>query len=193
MTRRIIFTAALLLAAGTATMAQFQLGVKGGLNLSELSMDNISTNTRTGYHLGAFTSVKFGKVAIQPEVIFSQQGTKFNFDGDDLESNFSYINVPVILKLYLLGGLNLQIGPQFGYLTSAESDFNPIEEMGSRNVRSFYDNADISLALGFGIDLPFNVNLDFRYNKGLNDIADSNLAATQNQVFQVSAGIRIID
>jgi hypothetical protein len=173
--------------------SQFQLGVKGGLNLAEFDMENISTNTKTGYHFGAFTTFKFGKIGVQPEVIFSQQGTQFEFDGNDLESNFTYINVPVILKLYLVGGLNLQIGPQFGFLTSAESDFNPIDQTGSSDVREYYENSDLSLALGVGIDLPFNVNLDFRYNKGLRDINEPSLAMTRNQVFQVSAGIRIID
>ncbi len=188
----LVFTI-LLAGISTAGYSQFQLGVKGGLNLSDFSVKNMETNQKTGYHFGAFTGFKFGKIGIQPEVIFSQQGTTFQFDGKDLESNFTYINVPVIMKLYLVGGLNLQIGPQFGYLTTAESEFNPIEEMGDRNVRDYYDHADVSLAMGFGIDLPFNVNLDFRYNKGLRDISEANLNSTQNQVFQVSAGIRIID
>lgn len=193
MKKQTIIVVVLLLVSSSGAYSQFQLGIKGGVNFSELSIKDISTNTLTGYHLGAFTGVKIGKIGIQPEVIFSQQGTTLDFNGSDLESNFTYINVPVIVKLYILGGLNLQIGPQFGYLTSAKTDFNPIGEMGNSDVRSYYDNADISLALGFGIDLPFNVNLDFRYNKGLNDIADANLNTTQNQVFQLSAGIRIID
>ncbi len=193
MKKQMIIATALVLLGSYAGYAQFKLGLKGGVNFSELSIKDMSTTMRTGYHLGAYTGVKIGKVGIQPEVIFSQQGTTFQFDGADLESNFTYINVPIIVKLYILGGFNLQLGPQFGYLTSAKSDFNPIEEMGSSNVKSYYDNADVSLAMGFGIDLPFNVNLDFRYNKGLNDIADANLNTTQNQVFQISAGIRIID
>lgn len=190
---RVIITTAMLLMITSYSYSQFHLGIKGGLNLAEFDMDNISTNAKTGYHFGAFTTFKFGKIAIQPELIFSQQGTHFDFNGNDLESNFTYINVPVILKLYLIGGLNLQVGPQFGYLTSANSDFNPIDQTGSSDVREYYDNADLSLALGFGIDLPFNVNLDFRYNKGLRDINEPNLAMTRNQVFQISAGIRIID
>lgn len=193
MRKRMIITSVLMALFCTAGYSQFQLGLKGGMNLSTFSVKEIETSTRTGYHFGAFTGVRLGKIALQPELIFSQQGTNFQFDGADLESNFTYINVPVIVKLYLIGGLNLQVGPQFGYLTSAESEFNPIDEMGQRNVRDYYDNADVSLALGFGIDLPFNVNLDFRYNKGLRNIADANLNMTENQVFQVSAGIRLID
>jgi hypothetical protein len=190
--RKLFITGALLIIS-SAAFSQFQLGIKGGLNMAELDIDQLSTATKTGYHFGAFTTFKFGKIALQPEIIFSQQGTNFEFDGADLESNFSYVNIPVILKIYIVGGLNLQAGPQFGYLTSAESTYNPFDPTGDTNVRDYYDNADISLALGIGWDLPFNVNLDFRYNKGMTDINDANLRATRNQVFQVSAGIRIID
>ena len=185
----------LLAAAFTSSQAQFQLGIKGGLNYADFQLENIRSNAKTGYHFGAFTTFKLGKVAIQPEVVFSQQGTTFNFDGEDLESNFNYINVPVLFKLYLIGGLNLQVGPQFGYLTGATSSFDPIEEIGQgeSSVKQYYSESDLSLAMGIGWDLPFNVNLDFRYNKGISDISDQNLPVTRNQVYQISVGIRIID
>lgn len=194
MLRTILLTATLICGVAITTQAQFQLGIKGGLNLAKFDIEHLSTATKTGYHFGAYTGYRFGKVGIQPEIIFSQQGTNFEFDGADLESNFSYINVPILLKVYLLGGLNLQVGPQFGYLTSAKSNYNPIDHISDGdNVKEIYKNSDVSLAMGIGLDLPINVNLDFRYNYGLSDIAPENSAMTNNQVYQLSVGIRIID
>ncbi len=102
------------------SQAQFALGLKGGLNLSKLNFqDNLNANVsnRTGFHAGAFALIKITAFAIQPEVLFSKQGSKFTVNTTSYEANFDYIAVPVMLKFYLPLGLNLQAGPQFGFLT----------------------------------------------------------------------------
>ncbi|MCA6078855.1 porin family protein [Fulvivirga sedimenti] len=193
--RKLILSIFFIAVACVSASAQFQLGVKGGMNFAEFKIDNIRSNTKTGYHFGAFTSFKLGKIAVQPEVVFSQQGTEFRFDGQDFQSNFNYINVPVMFKFYLVGGLNVQVGPQFGFLTGATSTFDPIEqiETGESSIRDYYSESDVSLGLGVGWDLPINMNLEFRYNRGLTDISDQNIPATRNQVYQISLGFRLID
>src|SRR5688572_14849441 len=123
--------------------AQVALGLKGGLNFAKLNADDFSTKNRTGYHIGAFATFKLTKIAIQPELIFSQQGSEVkNPSLGNVESNFSYINIPVMLKIYLVGGLNLQVGPQFGFLTSAEID--------DEDVKNEMKNSDLSVGLGAG-------------------------------------------
>ncbi len=111
----ILFAAAF--SASVYSQAQFAIGLKGGPNFAKFDVNDAdaSFKNKTGFHLGAYTLFKLGKIGIQPEVIFSQQGSKFTFNNQDLKSNFSYVNVPVILKTYLVAGLNLQIGPQFGF------------------------------------------------------------------------------
>ena len=50
-----------------------------------------------------------------------------------------------------------------------------------------------SSVLGVGWDLPFGLTLDARYNLGLSKInAGTNNVETKNQVFQISAGFKII-
>src|SRR5688572_26235452 len=97
--------------------AQVAIGLKGGLNFAKLDADGFSTKSRTGYHVGAFTLFKFSRIGIQPELVFSQQGSEVkNPDLGSVESNFSYVNIPVLLKFYTVLGLNIQAGPQFGFL-----------------------------------------------------------------------------
>src|SRR5688572_605925 len=93
-----------------SAQVQFSLGLKGGLNFAKFDMNDAgaSIKNKTGFHGGAFALFKLTKIGIQPEIIFSQQGAKLKVDGNDVESNFSYINIPVMLKLYLVAGLNLQ-------------------------------------------------------------------------------------
>lgn len=167
--------------------AQFSVGLKGGLNFANLDVSDVEATykNRTGYHLGAFTLIKFANFGIQPEIIFSEQGSKVKDPTlGDFESNFSYVNVPIILKLYTVAGINLQAGPQFGFLTSAEVDGN--------NFKDQLKNSDTSLALGAGWDLPFGLTIDARYNLGLKNVSDQSAYDIKNQVWQVSLGYKII-
>lgn len=181
----------------TRAQVQFSLGIKGGVNFSSINVSDVNAtwDGRTGFHGGAFALFKITAFAVQPELIFSQQGSTVKFSTQDLDANFSYLNVPVIAKFYLPAGLNLQLGPQFGFLTSAESDYNPITNtpQDGTDLKEFYKNSDVSLGMGIGWDLPFGLTVDARYNLGLTEIDDnSSLEATKNQVFQISLGYKII-
>ena len=179
--------AALMTWSGTAqAQMQMALGIKGGLNFAKLDVDDFSPDSKTGYHAGAFLLFKMSKIGIQPEILFSRQGTSdFGFD-----FNFDYINIPVIVKIYLIGGLNLQAGPQFGFLSTAELEDDLSNTL---DVKDIYKTTDFSLGLGAGWDLPFGLTIDARYNLGLNDIGDdAALPSTKNQVIQVSLGYKII-
>lgn len=169
------------------SQAQVAIGIKGGPNFAKLDVSDLegTYKNRTGYHLGAFALFKFAKIGIQPEIIYSQQGSKVEVpNSSDFESNFSYVNVPVILKLYTVAGINLQAGPQFGFLTSAEFDGDDVKDQ--------LKNSDLSLGLGAGWDLPFGLSIDARYNLGLSDVSDTSMAEIKNQVWQVSVGFKLI-
>lgn len=188
-TTRNYFLAAILLMAASASavaQAQFSVGLKGGLNFAKLDVSDIpgTYDNRTGYHLGAFALLKFTKFGIQPEIIYSEQGAKVKIPNlSNFESSFSYVNIPIMLKLYTIGGLNLQVGPQFGFLTSAETD--------GQSVKDQLKSSDFSVGLGVGWDAPFGLTVDARYNLGVSDVSDVAAAQIKNQVWQISAGFKI--
>jgi hypothetical protein len=199
-TKQVVMMCVMLFAGQQAfSQAQFALGIKAGPNFASIdTKDAVGTyKNRTGFHGGAFALIKFTKIGIQPEVLFSQQGSKVKFNTQNLESNYSYINIPILLKLYTVAGINVQAGPQFGFLTKAESDFDPITgaKYGStQDVKDAYKKSDVSLALGLGWDLPFGLTIDGRYNLGLSKINNSSSAPEQkNQVWQLSLGYKIIN
>ena len=157
------------------------IGIKGGLNFSKLNIPDISTSNKTGYHLGAYSLFKFGKLGVQPEFIFSQQGSEVDLGHWDTK----YVNIPIIFKLYLAAGFNLQAGPQFGFLNKAELDGNNIEE----NLKT----SDISAGMGVGWDTPIGLKIDARYNLGLTDNSEDPAYETiKSQVFQLSLGFGLL-
>ena len=180
----------LFIAVSTYTFAQeYAIGIKGGPNFANIDTESSAGEnykTRTGFHLGAFALFRGERVGIQPEILFSQQGSKLTVNGNDIESNFSYMNIPVIVKLYTIAGINLQVGPQIGFLTSADYD--------DQDIKDELKSTDFSLALGVGWDLPLGLTIDGRYNWGLSDITEgsgASMGTVKNQVWQISAGWKI--
>jgi hypothetical protein len=187
-----ILVVVLLSMATVAAYAQVQvaLGLKAGVNLSKLNTDDADANTSniTGFHGGAFGLFKFTSIGIQPELLFSQQGSKVeDVSGDPEDLKMSYMTIPVMLKFYLPGGFNIQAGPQFGFLNSAEFKSDP-------DIESKLKSSDISANVGLAWDAPFGLVFDARYNIGLQDLNDgSNIqGAIKSGVFQFSLGYKIL-
>lgn len=175
---------------------QFAVGIKGGPNFSKLDIGSSVADTyksRTGLHGGAFALFKFTKIGIQPEVLVSKQGSKFTVNTQSFDANFDYINVPVILKLYLAAGLNLQAGPQFGFLSNVTGKIQDANGNTISIAKGLYKDSDLSAVFGIGWDLPFGLMAEARYNLGLQKIQDNpDLDATKNQVIQVSLGYKLL-
>lgn len=196
-----IAVVAFLMALSVAGYSQVQvaLGLKAGPNFANINSEEsagANYKNRTGFHGGAFALFKITKLAIQPELLFSQQGSTLEVNGTDLEANFNYINIPILLKLYLAGGFNLQAGPQIGFVSKAEVETFVNGSSGATTMEDVKDQLkgnDVSLALGAGWDLPFGLTIDARYNLGLSEVYDfNNSPEAKNQVFQLSVGFKLI-
>lgn len=195
----LIVCVAVLTMISTVAFSQVQvaLGIKAGPNFAKINTDATAGEnykSRTGFHGGAFLLVKATKIGVQPEVIFSQQGSKVSVNSEDFDANFSYLNIPIILKLYTVAGINIQAGPQFGFVTSAETpirdEFNNVTVV---DVKDQMKKSDITAALGLGWDLPFGLTIDARYNLGLSKVFKDDAAPeAKNQVIQLSVGYKLI-
>jgi hypothetical protein len=179
--------------------AKFAIGLKGGPNFANIDTEagaGENYNNRTGFHLGAFMLLRGERVGFQPEILFSQQGSSFKYSGSpDLKANFSYVNIPLVVKLYTVAGINLQVGPQIGLLTSAKvEDFDSASgQVTESDIKNDLKKTDLSLALGVGWDLPIGLSIDGRYNWGLSDInSGADASSIKNQVWQISIGFKLL-
>lgn len=158
-------------------------GIKGGLNVSNLYIDDVSDeNLRPGFHLGVFTQLPISEFfAIQPEVMYSTKGASATYDPDvfDLEGeydfNLNYVDVPILANFRLGESADIQIGPYVSYLTNANiSTEGTIDESANLD-RDNFNTIDYGLSAGFQLNFDA-ITAGARYNYGLNQIADSNAA-----------------
>ncbi len=179
--KKLIVAVITLFLGTTAFSQEIDLGVKAGANFANISdVDNLSS--KTGFQAGIFAGIKFtDKVGIQADVLYSQQGAKFDAGKFDL----NYINVPIVLKYYLFQGLNIQAGPQFGFILD---DNIYVDAFGTNSIEANAEKSDVSAVIGTGYDFPFGVRLDARYNFGLTDVSKTNNFEGKNNVFSVALG-----
>ena len=198
--KKIILAAAAVFAFGSANAQETKFGVKGGLNIANLSGDIEDNSSKVGFHVGGFVEIKVSdKFSVQPELLFSTQGTKVEESGNNFSSkstlNLSYLNIPVMAKYYVAEGFSLEAGPQIGFLTAAKADFTTTQSgitvSGDEDVKDSFESIDFGVNFGAGYDFTKNLSAGLRYNLGLANIAkDSGDEKISNNVLSVSLGYK---
>ena len=189
------FTLSLLciLAFAGSTYAQSpKFLIKAGLNIASLTNDP-TASPRPGINLGVGTEVFINdKFSIQPELLYSAQGARFDFD---YPVGWGY--VPIMAKYYITEGFSIQAGPQVGFLVKAEQEVNSLNQTITSDVRQVINSVDFGLNLGAGYKLTSGLFFDARYNFGLTSVNKNGRlngvdvkfdTSSKNGVFQLSVG-----
>ncbi len=183
MKKQLFIVIAMFFATLTYAQMGLDLGIKVGANFANLT-DITDASTKTGFVGGAFATIKFSdKIAIQGDLLYSQQGAEFDAE----KINLDYINFPIVFKYYIIKRLNIQAGPQFGTVVNDNLD----------GIFADFNSFDVSGVVGIGVDLPLNFRVTGRYGFGLSDISfitDNTTFNTsaKNSVFTLTAGFSFL-
>lgn len=212
MKKLLLFTAVAFFAFTTAQSQEFRIGFKGGVNIASIGGDYVDgLDPLIGFHLGGLVEIPLaGKFALQPELLYSAQGAKQgSYLGIDLGDNKSkvkldYINIPIMGKYYIIEGLSVELGPQFGILVNAHNKGDDGDGSYNDDVKDFYNSLDIAIGIGASYRLNNGVFFSLRFNKGVTKINEDfdyfvveegdplpgyDYSYKQhNNVFQISAG-----
>lgn len=207
MQRILIITLVAFMSAGVNAQVS-ESGIKGGLNLSNMSTDGSSDdNLRAGFHVGVFNKVEFtDQFAVQPELLYSTKGLVMNYDDEafaDGESKFNinYLDLPVKLVFNLSEDFSFEVGPYVSYLLSSniETDAEVLDYFEiNDNDQIDRDNFNLwsyGLTGGLGFELNQMV-FGFNYQMGLAPVAkddtdaETMLGDAKNNVIQLYAGIK---
>lgn len=164
----IIFFAAVLISS-TVLAQHANIGIKGGVNAYTIKGDNSSGfDTKIGFHIGLIGHIHISnQFALQPEVVYSVQGTQYSVSGQEVKLNLNYINIPLLFQYMFDNGFRLQAGPQVGFLASAKAKVGDNDT----DVKTDFENIDLGLGLGASYVNPAsNFGVDVRYNLGLSNI-----------------------
>jgi long-subunit fatty acid transport protein len=168
-----------------ANAQETKFGAKAGLNMSNITGDNSGDNKmKIGFQVGVFANIGIAEqFAVQPELLYSAQGAKF--DGGSSELN--YINIPIMLQYIVAEKLRLEAGPQIGILMSAKTK---IDGVGSIDSKDGTNTTDLGVGVGIGYDVAENINLGLRYTIGVSNINKEGDAKNANSNLAFAIGYR---
>jgi hypothetical protein len=185
-----------------------RFGVKGGLNLSSLIVNdpNVESSTwKAGYHAGVY--LKIPLTHLQPELLYSNTGSGFRYGNSGLGQalgvqpsmvrfDLSYVQLPALFMINL-GPFNVHAGPYGAYLLNASLDHEVSNDLSENaNILNLnqtdFQRFDFGVAAGVGYDLR-KFRLGVRYNHGFGQLGDGGIADrltgnARNAVAQVYAG-----
>ncbi|MBQ8486329.1 MAG: PorT family protein [Prevotella sp.] len=180
----LVLFAALL--AAVPSQAQVKFGVRGGLNITDMSFDEkvFDTSNRLGFYVGPTVQVALplGGLGVDIAALYDQKESKVN----DYTIKQQNIVVPVNLRLKLglasTAGLYLAAGPQFGF-NIGDDKFTWKSKSGALNEaeNTFQlKKSNFSVNLGAGVYLTKHLEVGFTYNIAMGKTADASFKDAVN-------------
>jgi len=169
---------------------QIEYGLKTGVNFSKYSGNLVvgKYEFKAGFYAGGF--VNFGiteKLKIQPEVLFSTQGSSLYlgeieviedvteppvFGNFKTKTTELTIAVPIVAQFYVSDGFYLEVGPQIGLILDRDEKVteSPTDDPAFNNIPDIdHDTFDLGLTTGLGYELNEKITLNSRAFFGLID------------------------
>jgi hypothetical protein len=179
----------ILIVASVQASAQVVWGLKGGANVSTLG-NSVQYKPRLGYHLGTFYSQHIEEqYGWQIGLQYSLQGARdaANTNG---RLSYHYLSLPLVMKFYFSGNTFAELGPQVGYLLSANYSEEGFKEERTELVKRW----DLLGLIGLGHETESGASMGLRFGWGfLNTSGGSvgNAVVFRNILFQAYLGIKI--
>ena len=184
--------AALLVAVCTLTVlpaqAQLKFGVKGGLNITSLSLskDIVNSDNRTGFFIGPMAEFTLPIVGlgVDAAVLYSQSRAQMDYK-TNIADNLKSLEVPINLKwTFGLGSLAsgfIAAGPQFGWNVGNSTFYEEVIQL-KNNFTTF----NVGVGAKFLRHFQAGVNYNFSLGKVGEVLGDEELLKIKRKTWQIS-------
>lgn len=204
--KKIIVSLLLIFMATTAYSQLFNVGIKAGYN-SSLSFSSLESGINYtprnafsefghNFHIGAFGRLHFGKLYVQPELLYSKQQKSYTYDlgsgAPSLENiiDLSSVDVPLLVGYRLLdlkvANIRAFAGPKFRFNAGSKIDLNLQDQLVA-------NAANVGLDIGIGADvLMFTFDIRYGLIGNLYDIPSDVKNGLATSTFIFSLGWKIL-
>jgi len=173
-------------ASGERTISP-KFGIKAGINLANLYVDNIEDeNMKVGLNAGFIAKIPLVRgLSIQPELLYSSKGAKLTYNNllgqGEYRFNLNYVELPVLAVINVAKNLNLHAGGYASYLASVNikdmDDDGTVTDVTKLEAENF-NRIDYGLVGGLGVDVD-NLSIGARYNYGLKEVGKNEGGASR--------------
>ena len=204
-TLKILIVAGLLLLPGLKLQAQhINYGVQAGYVYANAHAAKISDNSVKmfnplhSFSINGYVEYKFSGVwgiAAEPGFIRKGgvvDGENHHLDRFDLKLN--YVQLPILVNIYLNDKFFISFGPEFAYLMnqnlklpSLPDSYTPLEKEYYKIFTPFKDNAfEVSAMIGVNYSITKKIDLGLRYSRSFTPFSETTFI---NHRYPIGAGI----
>ncbi len=171
----------------TESQAQVKFGLKGGLNVTDMSFNKsvLATSNRAGFYIGPTVrfSLPLVGLGVDAAALYDQRQAKL-VDAETVKQQA--INIPINLRYSVglgdLASVYFAAGPQFGF-NVGDKEFKWTKKADYQNTFQF-KNSNFSINLGAGVSLIKHLEVGFSYNIACGKTADANVWETVGTAVQ---------
>ena len=116
---------------------------------------------------------------------YAMQGWRLDYPERSVLTRLNYLNFPVMANIYVVKGLSLKTGAQFGWLLNAKDRVDDV------NIDIKDDCNGFSFAIPLGLAYEFdNFVFDARYNFALSNVINKVNERKRSQLIQLTFGYK---
>jgi hypothetical protein len=165
---KFLLAVVVLLTISVTVNAQLRFGVKGGVNIANVSFDKdvLNSDNVTGFHVGPMIDASFGEggIGLDLALLFSQKG----FDTKDKSVKNTYLDLPVNLKFKFgipLINPYLAAGPYVGFRVNGSK----VKDISYKDIKHQVQSKNFGAGLNFsaGAELFDRLQIGLIYSWGL--------------------------
>jgi hypothetical protein len=166
----------ILLIIGSPVFVHAQLGVKAGLNFTDVTnVSSVNNQSSSGFNAGIFYTTPYTRViGSKTELVFSRQGYNYETSSVTGKVNLDYIMLPTYMCINITKYFQIQVGMQFGYLMNATADSANKSNSGMtgplNSALSYYNRFNYSLGGGVEVHPYKGILVGARMNVSLTDL-----------------------
>lgn len=175
--KKIYLASVLVLLSVNVSLAQVKFGIKGGLDLANVTLDgnvtsNLSADNTTGFFIGPTLDFKIPilQLGVDASLMYNQK--KIDVNGESESAH--YVNIPINAKMaFGLGdivGVYVATGPQFAFCIGDDTfNFKDIEGTAANFALS---KSQFSWNIGAGVKLLKHLQVGYNYNIAFGSTGD---------------------
>jgi hypothetical protein len=173
--KKILLTAVILFSKIALASAQlipsFQFGIKGGMNLTDLSHTGTFNSSNQAGYLGGIW-MRFGALGFnfQPEAYVTGKDVNVDNNGSLTRAKFTSLDVPLLVgaKVGAFGlGARFYTGPVVSFALNKDQSFS---QAAGDIIHLNYNNQNYAWQFGTGLDIR-KISIDLRYEAGLSQVS----------------------
>ena len=177
--------------------AQFNIGLKGVINLSNIKIEGQTSDAKIGFAGGPYAEFYFTRMfGVTTELLYNEKGGREVVGGTEIKTNLNYLSIPVLFYVEPIRNFKLGLGPELAFLLTAKAKADSMSKM---DIKKYFESFDKALAFGgaysfgrMGITARYVAGFDQETTMSFSDMGGEEIKQSlRNNVIQIAVSIKL--